>query len=111
MLYCIIGEDRANSLNARLQHRPAHLQRLQDLQDQGRLILAGPMPAIDSEEPGPAGFQGSIIIAEFCRGCGRLGRTGPLPDRRRLRSCHGTPVQTGPAAPIKQYTIDAVNEL
>ena len=65
MLYCIIGEDRENSLKARLQHRPAHLQRLQELLAQGGLVVAGPLPAIDSEDPGPAGYQGSVIIAEF----------------------------------------------
>lgn len=65
MLYAIIGQDNENSLERRLAARPAHLQRLQTLQQQGRLIIAGPNPAIDSEDPGPAGFSGSIIIAEF----------------------------------------------
>lgn len=65
MLYAIIGEDRAGSLDQRLATRPAHLERLQALQAAGRLILAGPCPAIDSPDPGPAGFSGSIIIAEF----------------------------------------------
>lgn len=65
MLYVIIGEDRANSLEARLAARPAHLERLQALQAEGRLFVAGPCPAIDSPAPGPAGFSGSIIIAEF----------------------------------------------
>jgi len=65
MLYVIIGEDRAGSLDQRLASRPAHLERLQTLQAEGRLILAGPCPAIDSPDPGPAGFSGSIIIAEF----------------------------------------------
>lgn len=65
MLYVIIGEDRANSLEARLAARPAHLERLQALQAEGRLFVAGPCPAIDSPDPGPAGFSGSIIIAEF----------------------------------------------
>jgi uncharacterized protein YciI len=65
MLYAIIGEDRAGSLESRLAARPAHLERLQALQAEGRLILAGPCPAIDSPDPGPAGFSGSIIIAEF----------------------------------------------
>jgi uncharacterized protein YciI len=65
MLYAIICEDVANSLNNRLTARPAHLARLQSLQDQGRLILAGPNPAIDSENPGEAGFSGSLIVAEF----------------------------------------------
>ena len=65
MLYAIIAEDDANSLEKRLAARPAHLQRLQTLQSEGRLILAGPHPAIDSEDPGPAGFSGSLIVAEF----------------------------------------------
>ncbi|MBA2351531.1 MAG: YciI family protein [Pseudomonadota bacterium] len=65
MLYAIIGEDVAASLEKRKGARPAHLARLQDLQDVGRLILAGPFPAIDSPEPGPAGFSGSLIVAEF----------------------------------------------
>lgn len=65
MLYVIMGEDVADSLTKRLSVRPAHLQRLQQLQDQGRLLLAGPTPAIDSENPGDAGFSGSLIVAEF----------------------------------------------
>ncbi|MBS1161928.1 MAG: YciI family protein [Proteobacteria bacterium] len=65
MLYAIIAEDRADSLESRLAARPAHLERLQALQGEARLILAGPCPAIDAPDPGPAGFSGSIIIAEF----------------------------------------------
>ena len=65
MWYTIIGTDRANSLDARKAARPAHLARLQQLQDDGRLLLAGPFPAIDAEDPGPAGFSGSLIVAEF----------------------------------------------
>ena len=65
MLYVIIGEDHPGSLAQRLAARPAHIERLQALQAEGRLILAGPCPAIDSPDPGPAGFSGSIIIAEF----------------------------------------------
>ena len=65
MLYAIIGEDRAGTLDQRMAARPAHLERLQALQAEARLILAGPCPAIDSPDPGPAGFSGSIIIAEF----------------------------------------------
>ena len=65
MLYMIVGEDRPNSLADRLATRPAHLARLQALQEQGRLVLAGPCPAIDSPDPGPAGFSGSLIVAEF----------------------------------------------
>ncbi len=65
MLYAIISEDTPNSLELRLSVRPAHLKRLQLLQDEGRLILAGPHPSIDSENPGPAGFTGSLVVAEF----------------------------------------------
>lgn len=65
MLYAIISEDVPDSLELRLSARPAHLQRLEELQHQGRLILAGPHPCIDSENPGPAGFSGSLIVAEF----------------------------------------------
>lgn len=65
MLYAIICEDVANSLDLRLAARPAHLLRLQALQNAGRLILAGPHPAIDSDNPGAAGFTGSLIVADF----------------------------------------------
>lgn len=65
MLYAIIAEDTADSLSKRLQARPAHLARLQELQDRGRLVLAGPHPAIDAENPGEAGFSGSLVVAEF----------------------------------------------
>ena len=65
MLYTIIGADVPNSLDKRLSARPAHLQRLTDLQDAGHLLLAGPFPGIDSNDPGPAGFSGSLIVAEF----------------------------------------------
>lgn len=65
MFYMIRGEDRPDTLAARLAARPAHLARLQALQDEGRLLLAGPCPAIDSPDPGPAGFTGSLIVAEF----------------------------------------------
>lgn len=65
MLYAIIGEDVHNSLEKRLDARPAHLQRLQMLKDEGRLVLAGPHPAIDSSDPGPAGFSGTLVVAEF----------------------------------------------
>ncbi len=65
MLYMIHSEDNADSLQQRLAARPAHLDRLQALQAEGRLILAGPCPAIDSPDPGPAGFSGSLIVAEF----------------------------------------------
>lgn len=65
MFYAIIGEDAPGSLDKRLAARPAHLERLKSLQAEGRLLLAGPFPAIDSPDPGPAGFSGSLIVAEF----------------------------------------------
>ncbi|MDD4912411.1 MAG: YciI family protein [Sideroxydans sp.] len=65
MLYAIMGNDVANSLEKRAGARPAHLARLQRLQDEGRLILAGPFPAVDSNDPSAAGFTGSLIVAEF----------------------------------------------
>jgi len=65
MLYAIIAEDVDNSLDRRKQARPEHLARIEALKGDGRLILAGPHPAIDSEDPGLAGFSGSLIVAEF----------------------------------------------
>jgi uncharacterized protein len=65
MYYLIKAKDRPGTLERRQAARPAHLQRLQELQQQGRLLLAGPIPAIDHPNPGPAGFIGSLIIAEF----------------------------------------------
>jgi hypothetical protein len=65
MLYCIIGEDYPDSLKQRLAVRPDHVARLQALQSEGRLVMAGPNPAIDSPDPGEAGFSGSLIVAEF----------------------------------------------
>jgi uncharacterized protein YciI len=65
MWYAIVGTDHPNSLEARLAARPAHVERLTTLRDAGRLLLAGPFPAIDAEDPGPAGFSGSLIVAEF----------------------------------------------
>ena len=65
MLYAIMATEVANSLESRLAARPAHLARLEQLKTEGRLILAGPHPAIDSNDPGPAGFSGSLIVAEF----------------------------------------------
>lgn len=65
MLYAIMGKDVADSLDKRLAARPAHLARLGALQAEGRMILAGPFPSIDSPDPGPAGFSGSLIVAEF----------------------------------------------
>ncbi|MDH3534204.1 MAG: YciI family protein [Gammaproteobacteria bacterium] len=65
MLYSIVGIDNENSLDARLSVRADHVARLNALKNEGRLIIAGPNPAIDSDDPGEAGFSGSIIIAEF----------------------------------------------
>ena len=65
MWYAIIGHDTPDSLNKRMAARPAHLARLQSLQDEGRLLLAGPFPAVDAIDPGAAGFTGSLIVAEF----------------------------------------------
>ncbi|MCL5669158.1 MAG: YciI family protein [Gammaproteobacteria bacterium] len=65
MWYAIISEDKPDSLENRIKARPAHLARLNELRDQGRLLLAGPHPALDTPDPGPAGFTGSLVIAEF----------------------------------------------
>lgn len=65
MIYAILCEDRENSLPLRRIHRAAHLERLTELKNRGKLLLAGPCPAIDSEDPGEAGFAGSLIVAEF----------------------------------------------
>ena len=65
MFYAIISQDVENSLEKRLSVRPEHVARLQALQDEGHMLLAGPHPKIDSEDPGPAGFTGSLIVAEF----------------------------------------------
>ncbi len=65
MLYAIIGTDNEGSLSKRMEARPAHLERLEALKSQGRMVLAGPFPGIDSNDPGEAGFTGSLIVAEF----------------------------------------------
>lgn len=65
MFYAITGQDTPSSLEKRLSVRPTHVARLQTLQDEGRLLLAGPFPAVDSNDPGTAGFSGSLIVAEF----------------------------------------------
>lgn len=65
MLYAFICQDKEGTLEQRMQARPAHLERLNQLKDEGRLIIAGPHPAIDSEDPGTAGFTGSLVVAEF----------------------------------------------
>jgi len=67
MFYALIGEDAPDSLAARMAARPAHLARLEALRDEGRLLIAGPMPAIDSPDPGPAGFAGSLVVDRFRR--------------------------------------------
>lgn len=65
MLYAIISTDVADSLEKRVANRPAHLVRLEQLKAEGRLVLAGPHPAVDSNDPGSAGFTGSLVVAEF----------------------------------------------
>lgn len=65
MLYAIIAEDIPGSLDKRLAARPAHVERLKALLAEGRLVIAGPHPLIDAEDPGPAGFSGSLVVAEF----------------------------------------------
>ena len=65
MWYAIISQDIENSLSLRKEARPAHLERLEALKNEGRLLIAGPHPAIDSEDPGEAGFTGSLVVAEF----------------------------------------------
>ena len=65
MYYAIISQDAENSLEKRMQARPAHIERLKQLNNEGRLLIAGPHPAIDSEDPGDAGFTGSLVVAEF----------------------------------------------
>ncbi len=65
MWYAVLSEDNEDSLQARLSARQAHLARLTELRDQGRLLIAGPHPAIDTEEPGSAGFTGSLVVADF----------------------------------------------
>ena len=65
MLYAILGRDQPDSLDKRRGTRPAHLERLTALRDEGRLVLAGPHPAVEAEDPGEAGFTGSLVVAEF----------------------------------------------
>ncbi|MBR0565287.1 YciI family protein [Azoarcus sp. L1K30] len=65
MFYVLMGEDVPNSLEKRMAARPEHLARLEKLRDEGRVLLVGPLPAIDSPDPGPAGFTGSLVVAEF----------------------------------------------
>ena len=82
MFYVIIGEDRAGTLDKRLAVRPDHVARLQALQGEGRLLLHGPCPAIDSPGSGPAGISGSLIVAEF--ESLDAARPGPMPTRTSL---------------------------
>ena len=84
MLYAIISQDVENSLEKRISARPDHIDRLNKLKDEGRLILAGPHPAIDNYEPGEAGFTGSLVVAEFedLKDC--LLYTSPSPRDRSL---------------------------
>lgn len=99
MLYAIIARDIPASQERRLASRPAHLARLEQLKEEGRLVLAGPHPAIDSNDPGAAGFTGSLIVAEFDspgRGA-ELGRGRSLPGRRGVRRGGGQAVQESPA--------------
>jgi uncharacterized protein YciI len=65
MWYAIVALDHPDSLDLRKKIRPAHLARLEELRDAGRLLVAGPFPAVDAEDPGSAGFDGSLIVAEF----------------------------------------------
>lgn len=67
MLYMILGKEAEDGLTRRAQAREPHLARLKALRDEGRLVLAGPLPVIDAEDPGPAGFSGSLVVAEFAR--------------------------------------------
>ncbi len=99
MLYAIIARDIPASQERRLASRPAHLARLEQLKEEGRLVLAGPHPAIDSNDPGAAGFTGSLIVAEFdsLAAAQSLGRGRPLPRRRRLRRSGGQAIQESPA--------------
>lgn len=90
MLYAIIARDIPASQERRLASRPAHLARLEQLKEEGRLVLAGPHPAIDSNDPGAAGFTGSLIVAEF-------DSLAALPGRRGVRRGGGQAVQESPA--------------
>lgn len=65
MWYAIMSQDVENSLELRAKARPAHVARLKALQDEGRLLIAGPHPSVDAEDPGPAGFSGSLVVADF----------------------------------------------
>ena len=85
MYYAIISEDIANSLPLRKEARPAHLARLEQLKAEGRLLVAGPHPAIDSPDPGEAGFSGSLVIAEF-ESLEKL-RPGPMPIPMSMPAC------------------------
>ena len=112
MYYAIIATDRDDSLAARLQARPAHLERLHAFQAEGRLLIAGPHPAIDSATPGPAGFTGSLVVAEFAdlEAAQRLGRRRPLRRRRGLCRGHRKAVHqeySPPDATVRQADLRA----
>ena len=99
MWYVIEGYDGQDVLARRQAARPEHLARLHALRDEGRLLLAGPCPAIDAEDPGPAGFSGSLVVARvrFAGGRPRLGRCRPLLRRRRVRAGRRASVPQGAA--------------
>jgi uncharacterized protein YciI len=113
MLYAIIAEDTENSLSQRLAARPAHIARLHELQAQGRLLLAGPLPAVDAEDPGEAGYTGSLIVAEFPSleeaqawlakepyiAAGVYARVTVKPFRKTLPDATGKSYQPGHASP------------
>lgn len=98
MLYAIIARDIPASQERRLASRPAHLARLEQLKEEGRLVLAGPHPAIDSNDPGAAGFTGSLIVAEFdSLAAAQAGPRPTLPGRRGVCRGGGQAVQESPA--------------
>ena len=97
MLYAVIATDAPNSLQDRLATRPAHLARLEQLKNEGRLVLAGPHPAIDSNDPGEAGFSGSLVVAEFDSLEAAQQWADADQGRRRLRECGGQALQESAA--------------
>ncbi len=107
MWYAITGTDNDDSLARRQSVRPAHLERLQRLVDEGRLLLAGPFPRIDAEDPGPAGFAGSLIIAEFddLDAARRWADADPVHRRGRLPRSARAAVPQGPAVSERVETI------
>lgn len=97
MYYALMGEDIPNSLEKRMAARPGHLARLQALQDEGRLLIAGPLPAVDASDPGAAGFTGSLIVAEFesLEAARTWADEDPYDDRRRVRPHDGQALPQG----------------